>query len=196
MSAPKVLVLQYRLPLSKSVVPTDAERFHPMRIPGLLGRHPRATHNQFAAVDIEWGIRRRSGYSQMDDPVAHRGLVQHAFLMGVDTRAICGYKPLRWRQRRAAPLAIPTSENPYCPECWSSIRGPEASVIVVNRYAWGEAAQATSPERSTHTDAGSIHRRRRRLRREELPGIVAVRPARSNSLERRSRVSEEIDQAA
>jgi hypothetical protein len=66
---------------------------------------------------VVWGVRRRSGFSEVDDPRAHDGLVQHAYLAGYDVLAVCGYRPLRRRQRRAAPLAAPTALNPECPDC-------------------------------------------------------------------------------
>ena len=68
-----------------------------------------------------WGVRRRRGYSEIDDPWSHDGLDQHAFVVGNDTAALCGFRPFRWRSP-AVPLAIARDENPRCRRCLAVIR--------------------------------------------------------------------------
>ena len=72
------------------------------------------------AGDVIWGVGRREGYSDTDDPAQHSGVTQHAFMAGQDRQAICGYEPPR---RRAAigqvrpQLATVGPANPRCPRC-------------------------------------------------------------------------------
>jgi hypothetical protein len=67
--------------------------------------------------DINWGVGRRPGFSEFDDPSAHRDLIQHAFLDGTDARALCGYRPHRWHRGRSVRVAAATHLNPQCANC-------------------------------------------------------------------------------
>lgn len=182
-------------PLTCRSGPTIAARFHLVRLPGLSRPQPHAAR-QFAAGEIQWGVRRRAGYGQMDDPMAHRGRMQHAFLTGVDSLAICGYKPFRWRQRHAVPLAVPTTQNQHCHRCWSYISYPQASVILVDPQARIEGAHATSRESWPAMDAVTVHRSRRPHRRGRRPRIVAVRQPPPNSRKERTHSPQLVDKAA
>ena len=72
--------------------------------------------------DVVWGVRRRRGYGPIDDPRAHAGRTQHAFLVGSDAEALCGYRSQgRLGRRLAVPLALATDYNPYCRRCLSAI---------------------------------------------------------------------------
>jgi hypothetical protein len=74
-----------------------------------------------APDDVIWGIPRREAASDQDDPLVHAGVTQHAFLIGVDYEAICGFKPpLRSgfvTGTKSPQLALPGRDNPRCPKC-------------------------------------------------------------------------------
>jgi hypothetical protein len=74
-----------------------------------------------------WGIPIRVGYDEIDDPHYHRGLTGHAYLVGNDRVAICGYRPSRrgLLSRRPARLGFPSDRlNPACDMCASRIAPP------------------------------------------------------------------------
>jgi hypothetical protein len=86
-----------------------------------LLRRRRRDLGEIRADNIMWGVPRREGYSDTDDPLVHEGLVQHAFLMGEDDQALCGIRPPR-RLSRAdrtprAQLALAGPANPRCEKC-------------------------------------------------------------------------------
>lgn len=71
--------------------------------------------------EVLWGVPRREGFSDTSDPLAHKGLTQHAFEFGIDERAICGFEPPRrpsrsYRDPRPQ-LALAGTDNPRCPKC-------------------------------------------------------------------------------
>ena len=75
---------------------------------------------------VLWGVARREGCTDLDDPSAHAGLAQHAFLFGCDDQALCGYRPPRrhceFTDTVRAELAVPSPEyNPLCPKCRSLV---------------------------------------------------------------------------
>ena len=80
---------------------------------------------QVAPEDVIWGVPRREAASDQDDPLVHAGVTQHAFLIGVDYEAICGFKPpLRIgfvAGTKAPQLALPGRDNPRCPKCSARI---------------------------------------------------------------------------
>jgi hypothetical protein len=71
---------------------------------------------------VIWGVARRAGLDEQDDPKAHAGLTQHAFEPGNDDRAICGFEPPK---RATSPTSKPRAQlsmpnprlNPRCPKC-------------------------------------------------------------------------------
>ncbi len=78
---------------------------------------------------ILWGVTRREGCLDLDDPKAHAGLVQHAFALGNDERAVCGYRPPRRRsafsKAMRVELTAPSPEyNPPCGKCLSRVGPP------------------------------------------------------------------------
>lgn len=110
--------------------------------------------------DLIWGISRRAGYSDTDDPKTHTGVTQHAFELGQDARAICGYGP---PQRRSLvgleprpQLAVPGPDNPRCPKCSALIMrqavsetpAPRVGVLeaIAEEAAQYEAVAPTLPE--------------------------------------------------
>ena len=101
-------------------------------------RRPRDSYNDPAATDFIWGVPRREGHSDTDDPGAHSGVVQHAFEFGRDDRAICGFEPPKRTSRayrEARPqLAVPGRDNPKCRKCEllvvSRVRGDEAVPVM------------------------------------------------------------------
>ena len=72
--------------------------------------------------ELIWGVPRRAGHDDLDDPKAHAGLAQHAFVPGNDERALCGFEPAK---RASAPSAKPRPQlatasprlNPQCNKC-------------------------------------------------------------------------------
>src|SRR3954447_2754765 len=70
---------------------------------------------------VLWGVPRREGSSDTDDPLVHAGLVQHAFVLGQDEQALCGYKTPKYAttaDKTARPrLALAGRDNPRCRKC-------------------------------------------------------------------------------
>lgn len=85
---------------------------------------------RFANDEISWGVRRRPGFSEFDDPSAHSGLIQHAFLYGTDAQALCGYRPHPWTRGRSVRVAAATHSNPPCASCRAAIAMSSALVVV------------------------------------------------------------------
>jgi len=76
----------------------------------------------WAHDDVMWGIPRRHGYSDIEDPRAHSGIAQHAFPIGRNERAICGNEPPK-RSTWLNPIPLPQLAlaspryNPRCSDC-------------------------------------------------------------------------------
>ena len=84
-------------------------------------RRARENYDDASVTEFMWGVPRREGHSDTDDPTAHTGVIQHAFEFGRDDRAICGFEPPK-RSTRAYPdarpqLAVPGRNNPRCRKC-------------------------------------------------------------------------------
>lgn len=85
-------------------------------------KQPRHEAKLWSDEEVIWGVPRRAGHDDRDDPKAHAGLTQHAFELGDDDRAICGFEPSK---RGASPtakaraqLATPSARlNPRCAKC-------------------------------------------------------------------------------
>lgn len=86
-----------------------------------------------SADQIIWGVRRKYGYNEIDDPSAHRGLQQHAFVVGDYGRALCGTKAHGWRRPKHIRLALPTEENPACRKCSMAIAFEVSGTVSVDR---------------------------------------------------------------
>ena len=82
---------------------------------------------------IIWGVRRKYGYSEIDDPSVHRGLEQHAFVVGDYGAALCGAKAYGWRKPKHIRLALPTEENPSCRKCCTAIAFEVSESVSVDR---------------------------------------------------------------
>ena len=84
-------------------------------------RRGRSDPTQITADMVLWGVARREGASDRDDPIAHAGLVQHAFELGDVDQAICGFRPPMRPgfsgTNRTAQLALPGPDNPLCTKC-------------------------------------------------------------------------------
>ena len=78
-------------------------------------------------------MRRKYGYSEIDDPSVHRGLEQHAFVVGDYGAALCGAKAYGWRKPRHIRLALPTEENPSCRKCSMAIAFEVSETVSVDR---------------------------------------------------------------
>ena len=79
--------------------------------------------DMWATDEILWGIQRLPEFSEIDNPRAHAGLVQHAFPFGRDELAVCGFTPRPRHHWRLSPLAVPSSQyNPTCRRCSSLVR--------------------------------------------------------------------------
>lgn len=82
---------------------------------------------------VIWGVRRKRGYSEIDDPATHRGLVQHAFSVDDYSIALCGTKTYAWRRPRHIRLAVPTEENPSCRKCSLAIAFDVSEAVSMDR---------------------------------------------------------------
>ncbi len=94
--------------------------------------------------NVLWGVPRREGHSDTDDPLAHHGLVQHAFVMGNDARALCGFAPPK-RSSRAdrtprPQLALPGQSNPPCRKCVALLEAAASRVEVAQHPAEAQPA--------------------------------------------------------
>src|SRR6478672_6829800 len=101
---------------------------------------------QVAPEDVIWGVPRREAASDQDDPLVHAGVIQHAFLIGVDYEAICGFKPpLRSgfvAGTKSPQLALPGRDNPRCPKCSARI----TSVGTLEEEVQAALAQTTTTD--------------------------------------------------
>src|SRR5687767_9553373 len=86
-----------------------------------------------SADQIIWGVRRKYGYNEIDDPSAHRGLEQHAFTVRDYGVALCGAKSYGLRKPRHIRLAVPTEQNPACRKCSMAIAFEVAEAVSVDR---------------------------------------------------------------
>jgi hypothetical protein len=86
-----------------------------------------------SADQIIWGVRRKYGYSEIDDPAVHSGLVQHAFVVGDYSVALCGAKPYGFRRPARIRLAVPTGENPACRKCSTAIAFEVSETVSTHR---------------------------------------------------------------
>jgi len=140
--------------------------------------------NRFARVDIPpgsllWGVRRRRGFSDLYDPRAHDGLTQHAFIVGNDVRAVCGFRPYRWRGQ-AVPLTAARDANPQCRKCLNVI-SMSSSVDQAQDSLTSESAplvatiEVSEDMATTFRDAAKARRRSRAGRR------VRSRPRRTTA---------------
>jgi hypothetical protein len=97
---------------------------------GEIPRHP------LRAEDVLWGVARREGLSDTDDPIVHANDVQHAFVIGDDENAICGFAPPRRTSRpgtRPRPqLALPTASNPRCLKCLGLIEDTSSHATIAD----------------------------------------------------------------
>jgi hypothetical protein len=149
--------------------------------------------------EVLWGVGRREGFSDTNDPLAHLGLTQHAFEAGIDDRAICGFEPPRrpsGRQRIPRPqLALAGTDNPQCPRCVALIErrhvvddaetatqqvGDEVSIQpgeVAPRESGWEPRQPVEAEAEYHEPGGPQPGRRHTARRRSVRrgGIVIVK---------------------
>ena len=85
----------------------------------------------FPADEIVWGIVIRNGFDELDDPLYHRGITQHAYLEGNDNVSICGFRPPQSgpRTRRRSRLGMPSAgEHPMCGSCARLVVAPRPRV--------------------------------------------------------------------
>jgi len=95
---------------------------------------------QLPADAVLWGVVRRDGLSDLDDPSAHAGLAQHAYPVNADEQAICGYRPPRRRTLfssgpRVELIAPSSVYNTPCKRCVAAIGDPpdaEASSLAAS----------------------------------------------------------------
>jgi hypothetical protein len=86
----------------------------------IFGR-PQKESPAVIADGVLWGVARREAASDRDDPLLHTGLIQHAFVLGRDEQAVCGFRPpvaAGFGGRTRVPqLALPGAHNPRCGKC-------------------------------------------------------------------------------
>jgi len=142
---------------------------------------------EFDVDTLLWGVQRRRGYGVVDDPGAHRGRYQHAFVIGDDTVALCGFKPTsRWRPNFKVPVAMATDYNPRCLRCVAVIpfafstkgtEGPAAVADPVERLEQVFPIEPVAPRLPEYSPDRAI----------PLPAPVAVPAPVSSSVRRRRR---------
>ena len=158
----KVLVLKYVLPRP------DIERAGwaikdgtvQFRLPAW--RYGRPADRSVSPNDVIWGVRRKMGYDVVDDPWRHRGITQHAYYVGHDTIALCGYRPFRWRRSIRVPLAAATELNPACPSCLAAVafvpiavpRTPISVAVPVAALKPTDKSGQTSPTKARKRQRG------------------------------------------
>lgn len=163
-------------------------------------RQPVIEVGQIASADVLWGVARREDHSDTDDPLAHKGLVQHAFLLGNDDRAICGFQaPKRLTRADRSPraqLALAGTDNPRCTKCTTLIasatapegeESDEPAASTMDSAAGMAAADAQpaaprAPEWSPRTVAPTAES-------EGDDESSAARPARRSSVRRGGRIT-------
>lgn len=115
-------------------------------------RRSKTDSPQLTIDDVLWGVARREGHSDTDDPLVHQRLVQHAFPFGDDERAVCGFKPPK-RTSRAddeprPQLALAGPDNPRCPKCLALLLPAAGPADAIDTQQTGdqeaEAPTATS----------------------------------------------------
>jgi hypothetical protein len=149
---------------------------------------PKPLLADFSWGEVVWGVRRRRGYGPMDDPRAHAGRTQHAFLASDEAKALCGYRSQRRFSRRlAVPLAAATGYNPFCRRCLSAIPDSEVAretiadvaepnpVVRIDIHQWPVPEVASgaiflpgpAPTRAGAMPTSSSRRRNHRRRRKQ-----------------------------
>ena len=88
---------------------------------------------------VLWGVARREGCNDLDDPRAHAGLTQHAFALGQDDRALCGFRPPRRRspfspEPRPELAGASSDYNPTCRACVSLVEQPASALSDLRRF--------------------------------------------------------------
>ncbi len=124
-----------------------------------LLRRRRRDLGEIRADNILWGVPRREGYSDTDDPLVHEGLVQHAFLLGEDDQALCGIRPphrLSRADKTPRPqLALAGPANPRCPKCEAALAaGTIGSPSTFVAQARPEQSAVARPDESRPVDGG------------------------------------------
>jgi hypothetical protein len=110
-------------------VPRDDIRAPFRTLNKLLNRLPGDASRSMPAGAVLWGVVRREGLSDLDDPSAHAGLAQHAYPVDRDEEAVCGYRPPRRRNlfgsEPRVELAVASSlYNPACERCVAAVGVP------------------------------------------------------------------------
>ncbi len=147
-------------------------------------------------VEILWGVKRRNGFGAIDDPRAHRGRVQHAYVAGYDDLALCGHRTNRWFTGQGVQLAMPTELNPQCPRCHAAVSeqpsvqarpvplpvlvlAPVPSALSRAEAPWPQADLRDSVARTASTRpvterpvSGAVSRRKLRRRRSVAEAFV------------------------
>ncbi|MGZ5367658.1 MAG: hypothetical protein ACXWDB_08010 [Aeromicrobium sp.] len=112
-------------------------------------RRPRKDSQQFAADEVLWGVARREAASDRDDPILHSGLIQHAFVLGNDEQAVCGFRPPVspgfGGRTRVPQLALPGPDNPQCSKCLELLaRAVRAQVNATASWPGSESGQVST----------------------------------------------------
>ncbi len=112
-------------------------------------RRPRKDSQQVAADEVLWGVARREAASDRDDPILHSGLIQHAFVLGNDEQAVCGFRPpvsTGFGGRTRVPqLALPGPDNPQCSKCVQLLaRTVRAQVNATESWPESEPGQVST----------------------------------------------------
>ena len=133
-------------------------------IPATLGLRPRSTtpeHDTAARMaeptqaalpgrpmriwpdhHVQWGVPRKPWTFDIEDPASHSGRTQHAFPLGRDEMAICGFAPPLVKAFVGPPkplLSLAGPDNPRCDRCARALVPAPSWVPHVSPYAPREA---------------------------------------------------------
>ncbi|MDP8904233.1 MAG: hypothetical protein M3N29_02755 [Chloroflexota bacterium] len=148
----------------------------PFRLPGSSRRGQRT----WLESEVIWGVALREGHSDDGDPQAHAGALAHAFEIGNDERALCGFEPPKrahatYRTPRAQ-LALPSAKhNPRCRKCAASV-----TAAFSNEEEAAEAEATESVEPSDDADSRTAVEGARIPARSQPVGLVG-RPGATRS---------------
>ncbi len=87
---------------------------------------------------VQWGVPREPFRFDIEDPAEHRGRVQHAYPLGNDAVAVCGFEtPLvrSFMGGKAPLLALAGPESPRCRSCAAVVVPAPPHIPHVSPYA-------------------------------------------------------------
>lgn len=115
-------------------VPVGVPQVMPLPAVALPGRQRRVWPDHH----VQWGVPRQPWRFDIEDPAAHRGRTQHAFALGRDQVALCGFETPLVRAfigPKQPLLALAGPDNPRCRSCAAVVVPAPPMVPHVSPYA-------------------------------------------------------------